>query len=819
MIRKRYILMVLCLTLTACAFTAIPVTVEIVEVEKIWDQAPHNAFTDLARWHDAFYCAFREGRGHVSTDGRIRILESKDADTWASAALISLTGFDLRDAHLSATPDGRLMLIGGAAPREKDNQSAPTGTFVSFSKDGRQWTKPQIAVEPGRWLWCATWHEGKAYGVSYTAGQGDRYLDLLVSEDGIHYTPLVPRLLEQGYPTEVTLRFDSEGTCYALVRRDRHGDDPSSALLGVSRPDYKQWQWKDLGPDFNGFGGPNFIQIPGGHWLAAGRMHDGGAHTALCYLDVENGAMTKLAKLPSGGDTSYPGMVWENDMLYISYYSSHEGKTSIYLAKVRVTSESTTQIGGTNSYRAFLSAEEILASYERSLVVMRKKVSFTAELEQILNGAFMYKTKKYKHKRVVYRDGTRFGVSRESKRFDDQNKLIGHDCLTSVHEIEKAMITQNSYGQPPGHLRIDFRPKSFVDRFLADLDTGILLDGMTYGAHKKTFFEVMSEAHPLQLRDQMEIVDGQKTYVLEAETKYGKHILWIDPEFGFNARRMAIHKVLGDYSSNTKLGDQPRPLPPNVNPAVPWCATVKSDLTVDDIDIEKVDGQYVPISAKIRRYEEFEDGQFTEVISNYKRRDIDFDPDFDAMVRNFLEEVPDETTVYVYHEQSSTATYKWQNGEVVDFQGRKVDYRPKKFQSLLGKPLPSLEDFGVRLSEASDSNDIIIVCFWDMNQRPSRNCIIRLAEQVDGLKQEDVTVLGVQSSNVDKNALNEWVKKNNIPFHIGMVQNDEEKTRLNWGVKSLPWLILTDTEHIVTAEGFGPDELDAKIEGAKNAKH
>ncbi|HCO96905.1 MAG TPA: hypothetical protein DIU00_23705, partial [Phycisphaerales bacterium] len=322
---KRNFIIILCLILASSSFAAVPVTVEVVEVNKIWDKAPHNAFTDLVRWRDAFYCAFREGRGHVSTDGRIRILESKDADTWTSAAIISLEGFDLRDAHLSVTPDGRLMLLGGAAPREKDHQSAPTGTFVSFSQDGRKWTQPHIAVEPGRWLWCVTWHKGKAYGISYTAGKGnERYLDLLVSNDGIHYESHVPKLLEQGYPTEVTLRFDSDGICYALVRRDRRGNDPSSALLGVSGPDYKQWQWKDLGADFNGFGGPNFIQIPGGHWLAAGRMHDGGAHTAITYLDVENGTMTKLAKLPSGGDTSYPGMVWHNNMLYISYYSSHE---------------------------------------------------------------------------------------------------------------------------------------------------------------------------------------------------------------------------------------------------------------------------------------------------------------------------------------------------------------------------------------------------------------------------------------------------------------------------------------------------------------
>ncbi|MHC4424634.1 MAG: exo-alpha-sialidase [Planctomycetota bacterium] len=344
MSRKWHALTALSLIGASCGFEAVPVTVDVVEVKKIWGKAPHSAFTDLVRWrdpaslesNDVFYCAFREGRGHASTDGKIRILESKDSNLWESAALILLAGYDLRDAHLSATPDGQLMLLGGAAPRKQDNQSAPTGTFVSFSQDGRRWTEPRIVVEPGRWLWCVTWNKAKAYGVSYTAGKGATYIDLLVSTDGINYEQHVAKLFEQGYPNEVTLRFDADGTCYAIVRRDRHGTDPSTALLGISRPNYKQWQFKDLGADFNGFGGPNLIRIPGGHWIAAGRMHDGGAHTALTYIDVKNGTMTKMLKLPSGGDTSYPGLVWHKGILYVSYYSSHEGKTSIYLAKLKI---------------------------------------------------------------------------------------------------------------------------------------------------------------------------------------------------------------------------------------------------------------------------------------------------------------------------------------------------------------------------------------------------------------------------------------------------------------------------------------------------
>lgn len=307
--------------------------VELLDVQKIWDQAPHNAFTDLTHWHGAFYCAFREGRGHVSTDGKVRVIRSQDGQAWTSVYLAKMDRFDLRDAHLCVAPNDRLMLLGGAAPREKDGQSAPTGSFVAFSGDGEVWTTPHIVVEPGRWLWSVTWHNGKAYGVSYTAGsKEDRHLKLLTSKDGIHYDALVPRLFDRGWPNEVQLRFTNDGTCYALVRRDGSGQAPRTAFLGISSGDYTQWQWHDLGTQFNSFGGPNLLQLSCGHWVAAGRMHQGGSHTALTHLDVQNKTMSPLLKLPSGGDTSYPGLIEHDGLLYMSYYSSHEGKTSIYLA-------------------------------------------------------------------------------------------------------------------------------------------------------------------------------------------------------------------------------------------------------------------------------------------------------------------------------------------------------------------------------------------------------------------------------------------------------------------------------------------------------
>jgi len=139
------------------------------------------------------------------------------------------------------------------------------------------------------------------------------------------------------------------------------------------------------------------------------------------------------------------------------------------------------------------------------------------------------------------------------------------------------------------------------------------------------------------------------------------------------------------------------------------------------------------------------------------------------------------------------------------------------YVSLVGSPLRELKRFKVELPPPDIDDKMILVCFFDMNQRPSRNCIIQLAKQAEQLKQIGVTVVAVQASEVDENALNEWVKDYNIPFPVGMVQGDEEKTRFTWGVRSLPWLILTDKQHVVTAEGFTLTELNEKL--SSNSKN
>lgn len=130
---------------------------------------------------------------------------------------------------------------------------------------------------------------------------------------------------------------------------------------------------------------------------------------------------------------------------------------------------------------------------------------------------------------------------------------------------------------------------------------------------------------------------------------------------------------------------------------------------------------------------------------------------------------------------------------------------------LVGKSLPKMKDLNIDLLPANTAGKRILVCFLDIEQRPSRNCLQELNARAQELKTKGIAVVAVQTTKIDKNSLDEWRRKFNISFPFGKVPGDEDETLSSWGVYSLPWLILTDRRHVVAAEGFGLSELDAKI--------
>ncbi len=326
---------------------------ELVEVKKIWDAAPHQAFTSLIKFRDEWFTTFREGSSHVpGTDGAVRVLVSKDSKTWESAALITESGVDLRDPKFcTAGPDKLMLSMGGSfydgtpAPGAR-RKSTGARSRVAFSTDGRTWSAPQPVCTDHQWLWRVTQRppEGPPfdppgvifpfYGISYSTNvpEAEAKLSLWQSQDGINYSRAGnPDPGRQLWLNETTLRFDGSGNMMALARSDRKG---TNAFFGISQPPYQQWSWTDTGHIIQG---PDFIRLKDGRLIYSGRdIIEGKANTTVGFLTPAGHAMPMLI-LPSSGDTSYPGLAEGADgELLVSYYSSHEGKSAIYFARVKL---------------------------------------------------------------------------------------------------------------------------------------------------------------------------------------------------------------------------------------------------------------------------------------------------------------------------------------------------------------------------------------------------------------------------------------------------------------------------------------------------
>ncbi|MGA8165275.1 MAG: hypothetical protein WB791_09670 [Waddliaceae bacterium] len=309
----------------------------LVSVKKIWDQAPHNALTDLIYFGEKWYCVFREGDAHVEgRDGVIRIIQSLDGENWKPAALFQEEGVDLRDPKLSLTSNHQLMLLYEGVHVNRDDRIIVRQPRTAFSDNGKNWSSRRKILSPHEWLWRLTWHREKAYGASYRLSnprepEKEWMITLFESSNGIDYTKMTQWEIH-GHPSEATLQFQNNGDMIALVRREAY------AWIGWSPPPYRIWKWSQTR---HHLGGPHFLILPDGNMWASGRLVEKNPYGI--FQKTAIAAMTRktlqpVLVLPSGGeDCSYPGMVFRENLLWVSYYSSHEGKTAIYLAKIDLT--------------------------------------------------------------------------------------------------------------------------------------------------------------------------------------------------------------------------------------------------------------------------------------------------------------------------------------------------------------------------------------------------------------------------------------------------------------------------------------------------
>lgn len=306
---------------------------ELISVKKVWgvkqSGKPHNAFADLIRFKNYWYLGIREALKHhggLEGKGRIRVIRSKDGENWKSCGLFEIPEGDLRDAKLSITDKNQLML--NSAIQVYHPNPDKHINFVWFSNNGEDWGEPIQIAENNIWIWSVTWHDGVAYGVGYHTTPPSSKTRLYKSEDGINWETLVLEFYEGN---ESSIVFKPDGTAICYMR--------SGNAIGTSKPPYKEWTWK---PTIN-LGGPKIIMLDDGRFIAGGRTQWG--TMVLFEIDPETGETAELLKLPANGDSSYPGLVYYDGVLWVSYYTSSDNAsegghylvpTEIRLAKVKI---------------------------------------------------------------------------------------------------------------------------------------------------------------------------------------------------------------------------------------------------------------------------------------------------------------------------------------------------------------------------------------------------------------------------------------------------------------------------------------------------
>jgi hypothetical protein len=377
-----------------------------------------------------------------------------------------------------------------------------------------------------------------------------------------------------------------------------------------------------------------------------------------------------------------------------------------------------------------------------------------------------------------------------------------YTSLLSNENFERWYGTANS--NEPGHMNLDKRaiPKEEHGETLARAYKGHEVLGYLYGDDERVDV-VLRRARKISVRDKTERIGRSQCYVIDARSERGSYTLWIDTEHGHNIAKAEVVREGGDvFHRNITIqsGDSYR-------------------TSLSNVQFKKIDGVWIPVEADIKYINDSTNKFGYKSWENIHHKVTEFimNPDHDALGSFESDDIRNGAKVEIVQ---MSGKHAWQDGKVVDAQGREFDLdsiKPKEPVSLLGKPLPSLEQFGAKLDPAELEGKKLLVCFWDMQQRPSRHVVLELVKRSEYFKEKGIEVVCVQASKVERGKLDEWVKENNIPYKVELIEADEEQTKYNWASKLLPWLILADEKHVVRAEGLSLDELADKIKELEDA--
>jgi hypothetical protein len=120
-------------------------------------------------------------------------------------------------------------------------------------------------------------------------------------------------------------------------------------------------------------------------------------------------------------------------------------------------------------------------------------------------------------------------------------------------------------------------------------------------------------------------------------------------------------------------------------------------------------------------------------------------------------------------------------------------------------------DLGSYLPHSLTEGRPVLLCFIDIRQPSSQQCVAELTRKADALVAKGIITVVLQASPEGTRELYAQLDAHCTAFPWHMAGEDLEARKAAWGIKSLPWLILADKKHAVVAGGFHLDELDKRV--------
>ncbi|MHC4334367.1 MAG: hypothetical protein ACYSUV_11540 [Planctomycetota bacterium] len=357
---------------------------------------------------------------------------------------------------------------------------------------------------------------------------------------------------------------------------------------------------------------------------------------------------------------------------------------------------------------------------------------------------------------------------------------------------------------------------------------------------------VLRKAETISVRDKMENVGRTECYVIDAVEKCGNYTLWIDPQHGYNIAKAEVFRGAGQLRQQGFTEN----------------SSVYS--SVRDVRFKKIDDVWVPMDAVTERRSEAFNGAVVWRKVHHKRTEVTLNPDHEALRSFCPDDIPPGAEV-----RSGIWTgrpperegvpdisgeepwdFRWQPGAkfMADKNCRVVRNDANKHLLPIIKVLDIedvVEDFKVTPAPAEAKGKRTFLCFWDVKQEGSQQVLLKLRERQEALAQKGVLLIAIEASGAQTDEVRSWAKKNELTFPLGAFYSrfellwrawrartedvDERKKKMVlsylvtdlktlWTAEKLPWLVLTDRNHAVVAEGFSLEELDERIQDAQEAE-